>query len=268
LTTSPGRDAHPSWSPDGTKIVFQSPRQDGHTRIFIMNADGSNQRALTENEGFCGAPHWSPDGRRIVFQCTRDLERTSSDSPWKLFVVSADGGAPRQLMPGPGNDQVPHWSPDGTRLLFYSDRSGVDQIYTIDAAGAGPAIALTKTAAANRAASWSRDGKSILFQSERQGSPSDIYLMRLGSDEAIRLTTSRPEHGVPYFSPDGRTIAYQVRTGGAWRIWLMDADGGNQRFITEVRSRRFLVPGVQSTGALPLHESRYRISRLAAFNGH
>jgi Tol biopolymer transport system component len=228
LTTSPGRDAHPSWSPDGTKIVFQSPRQDGHTRIFVMDGDGSNQRALTRNEGFCGVPTWSPDGRLIAFQCTRDLERTSTDSPWKLFVMTADGGPPRQLTHGPANDQVPNWSSDGRRLIFYSDRSGVDQLYTMDAAG-GPASALTKTVAANRGASWSPDGSSIVFQSEREGSPSDIYLMQSGSDEALRLTSSGPEHGVPFFSPDGRTIVYQGRSGGSWRIWLMDPDGRNQR---------------------------------------
>ena len=228
LTTTPGRDAHPFWSPDGTKIVFQSPREDGHTRIFVMDADGSNQRPLTKNAGFCGVPVWSPDGRHIVFQCTDDLERTAKDKPWQLFLMDADGGPMRQLLRTGSNDQVPQWSPDGKWLVFYSDRSGVDQLYTIDAGG-GPATQVTTTAAANRGASWSRDGRHLIFHSERAGQPSDIYRMPSGGGEAVRLTTSAPQHGVPYNSPDGRTIAFQARSNGSWRIWLMDADGHDQR---------------------------------------
>jgi TolB protein len=230
LTATPGRDAHPYFSPDGARIVFQSPREEGHTRIFVMNADGSNQRALTRNQGFCGVPTWSPDGRLIAFQCTEDLARTSTDRPWKLFVVSADGGAPRQLTHGASNDQVPNWSPDGQRLVFYSDRSGIDQLYTIDPAG-GPAVPLTTTGGPNRAASWSRDGRSVVFHSERQGRPSDIYRLIVVGGEPVRLTTSGPQHGVPYFAPDGRTIAFQCRSGESWRICLMNPDGTNQRPI-------------------------------------
>ena len=228
LTTTPGRDAHPFWSPDGTKIVFQSPRGDGHTRIFVMDADGSNQRPLTKNTGFCGVPVWSPDGRQIVFQCTDDVERTATERPWQLFVMNADGSGMRQLLRTASNDQVPHWSPDGKRLVFHSNRSGVDQLYTMDAGG-GPATQVTTTAAANSSASWSRDGRHLIFHSERSGRPSDIYRMPAGGGEAVRLTTSGPEHGVPYYSPDGRAITFQARSDGSWRVWLMDADGRNQR---------------------------------------
>ena len=73
-------------------IAFQSPRQDGHTRLFLMNADGSHQRALTQNTGFCGVPVWSPDGKRIAYQCTEDAQRTGTGKPWQLFVIDVDGG--------------------------------------------------------------------------------------------------------------------------------------------------------------------------------
>ena len=230
LTAVPGRDAHPYWSPDGSRIVFQSPRENGHTRIFVMNADGSEQRAVTKNEGFCGVPVWSPDGRTIVFQCTADLARTAADAPWKLFALAAGGGEPRQITAGPGSDQVPNWSPDGRRLVFYSNRSGIDQLYTMDADG-GAATPLTGTAWANRAASWSPDGRSLVFHSERHGSPSDIYRMEVGSGEPLRLTSSGIGHGVPYFSPDGRSIVYQTRSASGLRIALISADGSNPRLL-------------------------------------
>jgi Tol biopolymer transport system component/DNA-binding beta-propeller fold protein YncE len=228
LTTAPGRDAHPAWSPDGHTIAFQSPRQGGHTRIFLMNADGSNQRALTSNTGFCGVPAWAPGARKIAFQCTDDLARVNTDKPWKLFVADASGGAMQKLTDGAGNDQVPHWSPDGQRVLFYSDRSGTDQLYTI-AAGGGPATQLTRTEAANRAASWSPDGATILLQSEHSGIPSDIHKLDVTTGALTRLTSSRPQHGGAFLSPDGRTIAFQARAGRSLRIWLMNADGSGLR---------------------------------------
>jgi TolB protein len=144
--------------------------------------------------------------------------------------MNAAGGSPRPLTSGSGNDQVPNWSPDGGRLLFYSDRSGVDQLYTMDADG-GDVVQRTRTLAANRGASWSPDGRYIFFHSERNGRPSDIYRMPAEGGDAVRLTTSRPEHGLPQVSPDGRTVAFQRRTAGSWRIWLMDPDGANQREI-------------------------------------
>jgi TolB protein len=231
LTRTPGRDAHPYWSPDGRRIVFQSPRDDGHTRIFVMNADGSDQRAITGNRGFCGVPVWSPDGTVIAFQCTEDLARTATDKPWKLFTVTADGGELRQLTQGPGNDQVPNWSRDGRRLVFYSDRSGVDQLYRLEFPG-GAVAPLTRDTFANRAASWSPDGRTLLFQSERHGEPSDIYRMDANGGNARRLTTSGVRHGVPYFSPDGRTIAFQGPSGTTSRIWIMNADGSGLRMLS------------------------------------
>jgi Tol biopolymer transport system component/DNA-binding beta-propeller fold protein YncE len=228
LTRTPGRDAHPSWSPDQRRIAFQSPRENGHTRIFSMDPDGSNLRAVTTNEGFCGVPAWSPDSQRIAVQCTADLSRVATDRPWKLFVVPAAGGPMRQVTNGPGSDQVPHWSPDGRRLLFYSDRSSVDQLYTIHVDD-GATTQVTRGDAANRAASWMPDGRSILLQSEANGVPSDVHRLDVATGAMTRLTTSRPQHGAAYASADGRTIAFQARMGAFWRIWLMNADGSDHR---------------------------------------
>jgi Tol biopolymer transport system component len=229
LTTAQGRDAHPFWSPDGTQIVFQSPREDGHTRIFLMNADGSNQRPLTENTGFCGVPTWSPDGRWIVYQCTDDLARVGTDSQWHLFVIDAKGGARRQITYGAANDQVPNWAPDSTRLVFHSDRSGIDQLYIMNVAG-GPATAMTSSPDPSRSASWSPDGQRLFFHSARAGRPSDIYSMPSRGGDAVRLTMTSPQHGVPYASPDGHTIVFQARAEeGSWRIWVMNHDGSDPR---------------------------------------
>ena len=71
LTHSPGRDAHPAFTPDGARIVFQSPRDYGGAHevdLYVMDADGGNQRRLIVAPGFDGVPVPSPDGQRIAFQ--------------------------------------------------------------------------------------------------------------------------------------------------------------------------------------------------------
>lgn len=80
-----GSDVAPTWSPDGTKIAFDSTR-DGTDRIYVMDADGSNVRAVTPSSLVASWPAWSPDGTKLVFQVTK-----SSDSD--LYVGPADGSA-------------------------------------------------------------------------------------------------------------------------------------------------------------------------------
>ena len=131
LTHTPGRDAHPFFSRDGKRIVFQSPRANGvDTNIYVMNSDGSNVVKLTNLKGFAGVPVYSPDEKLIVFQW-RETNNFEDNSKWRICLMNIDGSDFRVITPGLANDQVPNWSRDGKRLLFYSDRTGKDQIYTM-----------------------------------------------------------------------------------------------------------------------------------------
>src|SRR5438093_2165734 len=89
LTTSPGTDSFPSWSPDGSRIVFESTRA-GNTDIYVMNADGSDQRPLVADPAVDFAPHWSPDGQQIAFTSNREGDP-------EIYLVRADGSSLIQL---------------------------------------------------------------------------------------------------------------------------------------------------------------------------
>ena len=224
LTHSPGRDAHPSWSADGKYLLFQSPREGGHTRIFRMAADGSDQRSLAATEGFCGVPSWSPDGSAVAFQCSPNAERAGeADAPWRLYLLDRQGAAPLAITTGPGNDQVPSWSPDGRKLLFYSDRSGTDQLYEITLAG-GAIRQLTLGPARHKAATYSRDGKRFaLMRAEPEGK-ADVYVMTTRGT-LRRLTNSGPEFGAPMFSRDSKRLLVQMPTTKGWRLFIIPTDG-------------------------------------------
>jgi Tol biopolymer transport system component len=123
ITPRPRDSVDPDWSPDGSRIVYVEVRLVGRpeqlqVRLAVINADGTGRRALTAFGGPNEAnPKWMPDGRTIVYE--RQRERgTRSD----IVAVSATGGAPRPVLATPAWETNPVPSPDGTRLVFTSDR--------------------------------------------------------------------------------------------------------------------------------------------------
>jgi Tol biopolymer transport system component len=129
LTNSQGSDLDPSFSPDGSMIVFDSDRQ-GPVAIFVMAADGSDPENVSKpTQPGDIFPAWSPDGSRIVFACGPDFDGLD------LCLLDAVGGGRDVLTETPTTREwEPSWSPDGTRIAFSSDRSGDDEIYVIDVA--------------------------------------------------------------------------------------------------------------------------------------
>jgi TolB protein len=150
----------PTWSPDGSQIAFASTGAFNDSwRIWVVNADGSGVRRLTDE--FSTAPAWSPDGTRIAYL-------TAGAG---VALVSPDGSGRRQVTfpPSGFSDEAPSWSPDGSRLVFARRATfgNAPQLYVIDADGSNERQ-LTFGAGANRFPSWSPDGTQIVFTHDRQ----------------------------------------------------------------------------------------------------
>ncbi|MGH7657520.1 MAG: hypothetical protein ACREL6_04740, partial [Gemmatimonadales bacterium] len=126
----------PSWSPDGTAIVFTG-YEGGYSDLYTVNADGSGLRQLTEGKYAEFHPVWSPDGQSIAFATDRGPD-TDFDllkyGNFKIAIYHLDSGRIEILDEMFGRNSSPQWSPSGREIAFVSDRDGVSNIYLYDLA--------------------------------------------------------------------------------------------------------------------------------------
>jgi TolB protein len=234
LTTSDSRESGVAWSPDGQKIAYAR-----HSEIYVMAADGSEQRRLT-NEASRGELAWSPLGNTIAFVSRRDANL-------EIYLMNADGSGQRRLTRNTVRDSNPVWSPDGRRIAF--ERNW--QVNVMNADGSGQRR-LTRNGARNFAPAWSPDGQRIAFERrlgrQKYGRCSncgrattfEVHVRNADGSGQQKLTTQGAQ---PSWSPDGRTIAFMSERDGNAEIYAMNADGSGQRNLTRTRGRheRWLV---------------------------
>jgi len=219
------------------RIAFTSDRDGpdpvghlGNQEIYVMNADGTDQRRLTNHAAMDELPAWSPDGKRIAFSSRRE---GGSD----IFLMNGDGtGLTRLTRLTDMGLYAFHarWSPDGKRIAFQSFVR--PDIFVINVDGTG-LTNLTNHPANDGSPDWSPDGRKIAFVSDRDG-PGDVYVMNADGTEPVRLTfnaVSRPRPSWrpdPAWSPDGRKIAFVSDRDGDPEIYIMNADGTNAVRLT------------------------------------
>ncbi|HEX2059652.1 MAG TPA: DUF5050 domain-containing protein, partial [Thermoanaerobaculia bacterium] len=221
---APFLNINPSWSPDGRWLVFQSDRNGVHTQLYIIGADGTNERRLTTNGASDTHPVWSPDGQWILFDSDRD-------GTWNLYVIRPDGTGERRLTQRGSSSAAafarhPGWCAGGTRIVFDSDRDGDEEIYVMNADGTNPRR-LTHAEGRDSHASCAPDGK-IVFGSARKDGRGMWTIDPDGTNERRII-----ENGsAAKVSPDGRRILYRAPVGGKPDLFVMNRDGSSPRNLT------------------------------------
>jgi Tol biopolymer transport system component len=243
LTDNPAEDMRPSWSPDGSQIVFNSMR-DGNWELYVMNADGSAQQRLTDSEAWEFFPTWSPDGEEIAFfACDPQCRPNRQD----IYAMNPDGTDVRRLTDSPSTvDEDPAWSPDGDKIVFQSDRDGNFEIYTMNADGSDQQR-LTNHRGGDYWPSWGpaltpTPGTVLLFQKSTQTFPSvptwKIGLGDLDGDDDLDaiFANGQANHSQIWLNDGSGTFVDSgqqlMQYGHGIDVGDLDGDGDLDVFIT------------------------------------
>ena len=224
LTTDPGNEREPVWSPGGRHIAFlHQDTTTGAQDLVVVTARGETYPTFTRGNA-ANDFSWSPDGRVLVYSEVNDLGFRD------IFRWSPGGGAPLPLTSNADNDYFPAWSPDGMRIAFATDRDGNSEIYLMRADGSQPER-LTDYADDDLFPQWSPDGKTILYQ-YLANDAWDLAAINLKDHQISTLVDNPAVDTLAAWSPHSESIAFTSNRDGQIEVYLMRADGTHQTNLT------------------------------------
>ena len=226
-----------AWGPSGNEIVFSSVR-DGNPGLWKISASGGRSEHVAAAGPISSSLSVSRQGHRLAYVQYRDeLDIWRVDlagpQPPSLSGAAVQGRhPPTRWIASTRVESAPQFSPDGRRIAFESDRTGIHEVWVCDGDGSNP-VQLTFLAALwTGTPRWSPDGREVAFDARVEGQ-SDIYVVNSEGGSPRRITTEASNDVVPSWSRDGRWIYFSSDRGGSQQVWKVPAKGGHAVQVTK-----------------------------------
>jgi TolB protein len=235
VTNDATRKDAPSWTGNGTELLFASGTMDT-TSLYAVNVASGSKRKLAEFAGRGAA--LSNSGKRLAFS-------QGAFQQSKFVIAAPDGSNPRAVTDGKSPAFNFVWSPDDTQLAYASlamDSTRALTIWLVNADGANARriLQLTPSDGSPQWPAWSPDGKRLAIQvgkysRDRATNTAHIWLIDVATGRATKLAAHDRAYldETPSWLPDGRHIAFQSDRSGRMEIWIMNDDGTGARQITK-----------------------------------
>jgi eukaryotic-like serine/threonine-protein kinase len=224
-------------SESGVLVYRTGPTAGNPVQLMWLDRAGKEIGKVGQPKDYRGIA-LSPDGQRIVLHLHEQVGGTVTGGGGLWLLDTTRGTEARFTFTG-AHDEAPHWSPDGSRVVFGSGRAGdVQTLYVKPAGGASPEEVLLKTDVAKAPRSWSADGRFVVYDSAGGKTLTDIWVLPLAGDhKPIPFLTTPANEGQGELSPDGRWMVYTSNESGRSDIyvqpfpatggkWLVSTGGG------------------------------------------
>ena len=268
LPENPAVDHTPRFSPDGKNLTFIRYFSSFKREIFVVPATGGKPRQITEDDVRIYGLAWNADGKSLFFTSFRAVNQLNL---WQISInkkaepeliqtngknlqdlaISPDGKIaafveetadeniwevapdepPKPLIRSSRADHSPHFSPDGTTIIFVSERTGNYEIWLADADGKNQRQ-LTYEKGSAGSPRFSPDGRFIAFDAQMAGG-SDIFIVSVNGGTPRRLTQNGANNSLPAWSIDGKWVFFVSNRTGDQQIWKIPTIGGETVQITK-----------------------------------
>jgi Tol biopolymer transport system component len=227
VTTADSEEIQPAFSPEG-RLAFASDREGNFDIYATPRGTGGERLQVTRNTAPDYSPAWSAESVFLAFVTTR---KGNAD----IYVIQAAESAPATPITSSRADDIdPTWAPHELRIAFASNRAGTYDIWIADLAKT--VTRFTDSPGDDFEPTWSPDGQTVAFTRRTRGKGNyDIYTRDIqgGRGTLQRLTSDPAEDSQPSWSPDGTQIAFVSDRDGDYDIYVMNADGSNERNFSD-----------------------------------
>ncbi|NBC64345.1 MAG: hypothetical protein GVY07_01610 [Bacteroidetes bacterium] len=231
ITDHPANDMYPEWAPNGMNLAFYSDRP-SEIPPFPPDSVVYNVKGLYETYARDGyRPSWSPNGKTITAHFRDEV------GDYEIYTMNRQGKDRVPITDNMATDVHPRFSPDGSKIVFISDRDYRPEIYVMNSDGSNQ-TRLTNSDSYDIDAVWSPDGEKIAFISNRLGS-FDIFVMNADGSEK-RLVVGSPSIDIsPVWSPEGDKILFSSNRSGYFDLYVYHMEEDTTEQLTNSEFHEF-----------------------------